>query len=102
MIKHIPWSAFKLSDRNWHRVVDAHNILRVGFPCSHFEQKLIDCLGLKFNSTVLLCRHLSTLWRAPQIAANSFGEETQGTQVYSLQECSYKQSQKVGQVLFMT
>ena len=39
LIKHIPWSAFKLLDRDWHRVVDAHNILRVGFPCSQLGHK---------------------------------------------------------------
>ena len=26
-VKHIPWTAFKLSDRDWHRVIDARDIL---------------------------------------------------------------------------
>jgi len=84
LIKHIPWSVFKLSDQDWHRVVDAHDILRVGFPCSQFEQKLIDYLGLESNSTVLLGRHPShPLVRPsrPQRSANGLGEETRCTQV---------------------
>ena len=57
LIKHIPWSAFKLSDRDWHRVVDTCDILGVGFPYSQFGHKLIVCLGLEFNSTVFLIRN---------------------------------------------
>jgi hypothetical protein len=84
LVKHIPWSAFKLSDRDWHRVVDARNILGVSFPCSQFEQKLIVCLGLESNSTVLLGRHPShPLVRPsrPRRPANGLGEETRCTQV---------------------
>ena len=84
LVKHIPWSAFKLSDRDWHRVVDAHDILGVGFPCSQFEQKLIVYLGLKSNSTVLLGRHPShplVCPSRPRRPANSLGEETRCTQV---------------------
>ena len=29
LVKHIPWSAFKMTDRDWTRVVDARDILRV-------------------------------------------------------------------------
>ena len=29
LVKHIPWSAFKMSDQDWTRVVDAHDILGV-------------------------------------------------------------------------
>ena len=29
LVKHIPWSAFKMTDRDWTRVVDARNILGV-------------------------------------------------------------------------
>ena len=29
LVKHIPWSAFKMTDRDWTRVVDAHDILGV-------------------------------------------------------------------------
>ena len=84
LVKHIPWSAFKLSDQDWHRVVDACDILGVSFPCSQFEQKLIVCLGLKYNSTVLLGRHPShplACPSRPQRPANSLGEETRRTQV---------------------
>ena len=28
-VKHIPWSAFKMSDRDWTQVIDARNILGV-------------------------------------------------------------------------
>jgi len=78
LTKHIPWSAFKLSDRDWHRVVDARDILGVGFPCAQFGQKLIDCLGLEFNSTILLSGNPSHPLACPSCArraANSLGEE---------------------------
>jgi len=29
LVKHIPWSAFKMSDRDWTRVIDARDILGV-------------------------------------------------------------------------
>jgi len=29
LVKHIPWSAFKMSDQDWTRVVDARDILGV-------------------------------------------------------------------------
>jgi hypothetical protein len=29
VVKHIPWSAFKLTDEDWARVVDARDILGV-------------------------------------------------------------------------
>jgi len=29
VVKHIPWSAFKMTDADWNRVIDAHDILRV-------------------------------------------------------------------------
>ena len=29
VVKHIPWSAFKLADSDWQRVVDVHDILKV-------------------------------------------------------------------------
>jgi hypothetical protein len=34
VVKHILWSAFKMIDTNWNRVIDAHNILgmRVSEP----------------------------------------------------------------------
>ena len=84
LVKHIPWSAFKLSDQDWHRVVDARDILRVRFPSSQFEQKLIVYLGLESNSTVLLSRHPSHPLvhpSRPRRPANGLGEETRRTQV---------------------
>ena len=39
LVKHIPWSAFKLGDRDWLRVVDARDILRVSNQVySHFSR----------------------------------------------------------------
>lgn len=29
VVKHVPWSAFKLADTDWHRVVDVRDILKV-------------------------------------------------------------------------
>jgi len=90
--KHIPWSAFKLSDRDWHRVVDARDILGVRFPCSQFEYELIYYLGLELHTTVLLSRNpahpLACASRA-RGAANHLGEEARRTQVRSLQGCSH-------------
>jgi hypothetical protein len=31
LVKHIPWSAFKMADRDWTRVVDTRDILKVCF-----------------------------------------------------------------------
>jgi hypothetical protein len=46
LVKHIPWTAFKLTDPNWYRVVDARDILRVCalFPLSLF-QSINCCIG---------------------------------------------------------
>ena len=41
VVKHVPWSAFKLEDDDWHRVVDVRDILQVcKVPCSLFGIKL--------------------------------------------------------------
>jgi hypothetical protein len=29
LVKHIPWTAFKLEDQDWYRVIDARDILAV-------------------------------------------------------------------------
>ena len=36
LVKKIPWTAFKLSDHDWHRVIDARDILGVRVPCPLF------------------------------------------------------------------
>jgi hypothetical protein len=36
VVKHIPWSAFKLADNDWQRVVDVRDILKVcEVPCRY-------------------------------------------------------------------
>ena len=37
LVKHIPWSAFKMADRDWTRVVDTRDILLVSFPILYFS-----------------------------------------------------------------
>jgi hypothetical protein len=37
LVKHIPWSAFKMTDNDWNRVVDARDILAVRFLFSYFS-----------------------------------------------------------------
>jgi hypothetical protein len=41
LIKHIPWTAFKMTDLDWVRVVDACDILGVRTSVSVRESKLI-------------------------------------------------------------
>ena len=41
LVKHIPWTAFKMLDRDWRRVVDARDILEVGIPFSSDGHRLI-------------------------------------------------------------
>ena len=45
VVKHIPWSAFKMSDQDWCRVVDARDILQVRFA-------LTDIMALMKSRTV--------------------------------------------------
>src|SRR5271156_3469352 len=59
LVKHIPWSAFKMSDRDWTRVVDARDILGVStfqFLCRLQHLMLSHPLGFQSNSTVLFLR----------------------------------------------
>jgi hypothetical protein len=53
LVKHIPWTAFKLSDRDWLRVIDARDILEVRIACSLFGYlELIDHrIPISSNST---------------------------------------------------
>jgi len=103
-VKHIPWTAFKLSDRDWHRVVDARDILEACIPCSLIlHQKLIDCLGFQSYSAVLLLGNTTNPMACPSHswrAAISLGEETQCPQVCSLQRHPHWWSQEAAQVLF--
>ena len=55
-VKHILWTAFKMSDHNWRRVIDARDILGVRIPCHLFRWKLIDSLGFESHSAILLGR----------------------------------------------
>ena len=41
LVKHIPWTAFKMTDLDWVRVVDARDILGVRMLVSMRELKLI-------------------------------------------------------------
>ena len=41
LVKHIPWTAFKMTDLDWVRVVDARDILGVCMLVSIQESKLI-------------------------------------------------------------
>jgi hypothetical protein len=41
LVKHIPWTAFKMTDLDWVRVVDTGNILGVCMSVSMQESKLI-------------------------------------------------------------
>jgi hypothetical protein len=41
LVKHIPWTAFKMLDRDWRRVVDARDILEVGIVSSFIGNELI-------------------------------------------------------------
>ena len=54
LVRRIPWSAFKMTDDDWNRVVDARDILGVGFLFVIWKQKLTYFSGLKSYSTILL------------------------------------------------
>lgn len=41
LVKHIPWTAFKMTDLDWARVVDARDILGVRTSVSMQKSKLI-------------------------------------------------------------
>jgi len=55
LVKHIPWSAFKMSDQDWTRVVDARDIL--GVSTFHFTSVTTSNafpsirIPIEFNST---------------------------------------------------
>jgi hypothetical protein len=54
IVKHIPWTAFKLSDQDWYRVVDARDILRVRVVFPLFLVRPIDCrIGFQPHPRVL-------------------------------------------------
>lgn len=56
LVKHIPWTAFKMTDLDWVRVVDTHNILGVhtyvGFNAG--IEADYNLIGFKQNSGILL------------------------------------------------
>src|SRR5271156_5969100 len=57
LVKHIPWSAFKLMDNDWIRVIDASDILAVGIIyIFHFKNLLIASFTIQteFSNTSLL------------------------------------------------
>jgi hypothetical protein len=56
LVKHIPWTTFKLADPDWLRVIDARDILGVSKPFSIWEQELIVLSGFQSDSAVLLLR----------------------------------------------
>ncbi len=55
LVKHIPWTAFKMTDLDWIRVVDARDILGVRTLVSMRESRLIiscsDRIRIKFRNT---------------------------------------------------
>lgn len=55
LVKHIPWSAFKMSDQDWTRVVDARDILGVStfnFTSVTTSNAFLSVrILIKFNST---------------------------------------------------
>lgn len=56
VVKHVPWSAFKLGDSDWERVVDVRDILNVcDFFCSLFEIIFTHIYRtlIKFSNTFL-------------------------------------------------
>ena len=102
--KRIPWSAFMLSINDWERVVDTHDILRVGFLSSRFGQRLTVYLGFKLHPTILFSRKTTHPLACPPCSRGitiGLGEETRPTQVYSLQRCSHPWSWKAAKVFFM-
>ena len=64
-VKHIPWTAFKLSDRDWHRVIDARDILEVHIPCSLFGYwELIKTQDSNLIQQYFSSETQPTLWHA--------------------------------------
>ena len=55
LVKHIPWSAFKMTDRDWTRVVDARDILGVStftfISVTLFNAFPFIRIPIEFNST---------------------------------------------------
>jgi len=67
LVKHIPWTAFKLTDTDWYRVVDARDILGVHALFPLFLVRPIDCcIGFQPHPGVLFGRPTThTLARTP-------------------------------------
>ena len=62
--KHIPWTAFKLSDVDWCRVIDARDILGVRGSLSMCEQGLMFCQDSNRIQQYFSSEKRPTLWRA--------------------------------------
>jgi hypothetical protein len=66
LVKRLPWTAFKLAEPDWLRVIDARDILGVSKLFSIWEQELIVLSGFQSDSAVLLLREATNpLARAP-------------------------------------
>lgn len=69
LVKHIPWSAFKMADNDWNRVVDARDILGVRFLFFIWDAKT-DWLfrtQIIFSSTFLRRNYLPSGERSPHL-----------------------------------
>ena len=89
--KHIPWTAFKMLEQDWQRVVDAHDILWVRIPHHFLKLKLIDNLGFQSHSRILLGRQTAHSLACPPCsgrAAISLGGQAGFSKVRYLQGCS--------------
>jgi hypothetical protein len=85
VVKHVPWSAFKLGDSDWERVVDVRDILNVSEVfCSLFRIKFTHIIGLESDSATLFFRkrtHPLACSSRPRRFAVKMGEETRVTEI---------------------
>ena len=90
LVKHLPWSAFKLADEDWARVVDARDILGVSsfFIPTHFYFVLIIGLsGFKSYPAIFLLRKTANPLACTSHAgrtSNRMGEEVCESEVRSV------------------
>ena len=98
IIKHLPWSAFRLSDSDLQRVLYVKTILEVCRIC--FQNKtilLINSLGLEQHTTVLLFGEAAyALARSTGTrgTSNGMGEKKRRSKICPLQERIEGWSQK--------
>jgi hypothetical protein len=59
VVKKIPWSAFKLSNRDWMRVADARNILAVHIHILLLDSSLLLLIGLNSRTASVFSRKMA-------------------------------------------